>query len=94
MEPPVPHPHTINTLRWGADAAFAMLAGGQLWKLRIPEVEAVSDDALPPALRKITQEMQRRYLTNDFWYRRHDGWWLAAGAASAAQAHDEATGSA
>ena len=30
MEPPVPHPHTINALRWGADAAFAMLAGMQL----------------------------------------------------------------
>lgn len=71
--------------------AFAMLAGGQLWKLRIPEVEAVIEDALPPALREITREMQRRYLTNDFWYRQRDGWWLAAGAAGSAQTHDEAT---
>ena len=73
--------------------AFAMLSGGQLWKLRIPEVEPVDDDALPPALREIAREMQRRYLTNDFWYRQRDGWWLAAGAASAAQGRDEASDS-
>jgi len=30
MEPPVPRPDTIDALRWGADAAFAMLAGMQL----------------------------------------------------------------
>jgi Dimerisation domain len=30
MEPPVPRPDTIDALRWGADAAFAMLAGVQL----------------------------------------------------------------
>jgi hypothetical protein len=30
MEHPVPRPDTIHALRWGADAAFAMLAGMQL----------------------------------------------------------------
>ena len=30
MEPRVPRPDTIQALRWGADAAFAMLAGMQL----------------------------------------------------------------
>jgi hypothetical protein len=30
MEHPAPHPDTINALRWGADAAFALLAGMQL----------------------------------------------------------------
>ena len=30
MEQPVPRPDTIDALRWGADAAFAMLAGMQL----------------------------------------------------------------
>ena len=30
MEPAVPRPDTIQALRWGADAAFAMLAGLQL----------------------------------------------------------------
>ena len=29
MEPAVPRPDTIQALRWGADAAFAMLAGLQ-----------------------------------------------------------------
>ena len=30
MDPAVPRPDTIQALRWGADAAFAMLAGMQL----------------------------------------------------------------
>jgi len=30
MEQPVPRPETIDALRWGADAAFALLAGMQL----------------------------------------------------------------
>ena len=30
MEHPAPRPDTINALRWGADAAFALLAGMQL----------------------------------------------------------------
>jgi hypothetical protein len=30
METPSPRPDTINKLRFGADAAFAMLAGMQL----------------------------------------------------------------
>ena len=30
MEPRVPRPDTIQALRWGVDAAFAMLAGLQL----------------------------------------------------------------
>src|SRR2546428_11256109 len=30
MEPRVPRPDTIQALRWGADAAFALLAGLQL----------------------------------------------------------------
>jgi hypothetical protein len=30
MEHPVPRPNIINALRWGTDAAFAMLAGMQL----------------------------------------------------------------
>jgi len=30
MEHPVPRPDTIQALRWGADAAFAILGGMQL----------------------------------------------------------------
>jgi conjugative coupling factor TraD (SXT/TOL subfamily) len=75
--------------------AFGMLSGGQLWKIRIPQVEAIADDALPPALRHVISDMQRRYVTNDYWYRQRETWWLAAGAASAAErARGEAAGTA
>jgi conjugative coupling factor TraD (SXT/TOL subfamily) len=59
--------------------AFAMLAGGQLWKLRIPLVDSIGDDALPLSLRSLTTAMERSYITNDHWYRQRETWWLAAG---------------
>jgi conjugative coupling factor TraD (TOL family) len=75
--------------------AFAMLSGGQLWKIRIPQVEAITDDSLPPALRHVIADMERRYVTNDYWYRQRETWWLAAGAVSAAEkARGEAAGTA
>jgi conjugative coupling factor TraD (SXT/TOL subfamily) len=73
--------------------AFAMLSGGQLWKIRIPQVEAITDDALPPALSDVISDMQRRYMTNDYWYRQRETWWLAAGVAGE-KAHGEAAGTA
>jgi conjugative coupling factor TraD (TOL family) len=73
--------------------AFAMLSGGQLWKIRIPQVEAIADEALPPALRHVIGDMQRRYVTNDYWYRQRETWWLAAGA-TGEKAHGEAAGTA
>jgi len=73
--------------------AFAMLAGGQLWKLRMPLVEEIGDDALPPSLRKLTAEMERSYITNDHWYRQRETWWLAAAQGSAGDADgDKASG--
>ncbi|MEX2123870.1 MAG: type IV conjugative transfer system coupling protein TraD [Woeseia sp.] len=75
--------------------AFAMLSGGQLWKIRIPQVEAIGDEVLPPALRHVIGDMQRRYVTNDYWYRQRETWWLAAEATSVAEkAHGEAAGTA
>ena len=75
--------------------AFAMLSGGQLWKIRIPQVDAIADEALPPALRDVISDMQRRYVTNDYWYRQRETWWLAAGATSTAEeAGGEAAGTA
>jgi conjugative coupling factor TraD (TOL family) len=58
--------------------AFAMLAGGQLWKLRMPLADPVSDEALPPSLRRIAREMARTYVTNEHWYRQRDDWWIDA----------------
>jgi hypothetical protein len=74
--------------------AFSMLSGGQLWKIRIPQVEAITDDALPPVLRHVITDMERHYVTNDYWYRQRETWWLAAGGAAGAKAHGEAAGTA
>ncbi|MCH8136789.1 MAG: hypothetical protein IIB77_12480 [Proteobacteria bacterium] len=59
--------------------AFAMLAGGQLWKLRMPLADSIDDAALPQAFRDLAAEMERSYITNDHWYRQRETWWLAAG---------------
>ena len=59
--------------------AFAMLSGGQLWKLRMPLADTITDNSLPPSLLKLSQEMERSYITNDHWYRQRETWWLAAG---------------
>ncbi len=56
---------------------FAMLSGGQLWKIRIPLVEDVDERALPDHLRTMADEMERSYITNDHWYRQREIWWLA-----------------
>ena len=62
--------------------AFAMLSGGQLWKLRIPLADSIDDAALPQAFRDLAIEMERSYITNDHWYRQRETWWLAAGESS------------
>lgn len=59
--------------------AFALLEGGQLWKIRIPLPDHRSDKSIPPDLGEITTQMQRAYITNDYWYRIKDNWWYGAG---------------
>ena len=59
--------------------AFAMLSGGQLWKLRMPLAESIDEEVLPPAFRDVAAEMERSYITNDYWYRQRETWWLATG---------------
>jgi hypothetical protein len=51
MEHPVPHPDTINALRWGADAAFALLAGMQLDVFTPLQHGPLSAEQLAEALR-------------------------------------------
>ena len=58
--------------------AFAMLSGGQLWKLRMPLADTIAEDSLPQSLRTLAKEMERSYITNDHWYRQRESWWLAA----------------
>ena len=55
--------------------AFALLEGGQLWKLRIPL--PVDDGDMPESLAEIASEMERTYITNDSWYRVKEPWWMA-----------------
>ena len=57
--------------------AFALLEGGQLWKLRMPLPDARGDQAMPAGLADIANEMERTYITNDHWYRVQEPWWMA-----------------
>jgi conjugative coupling factor TraD (TOL family) len=61
--------------------AFALLAGGQLWKIRVPLIRSSKDTALPQSLRAMTAQMTRQYVSNDHWYRHEDRWWIAVGPA-------------
>ena len=55
--------------------AFALLEGGQLWKLRMPL--PATDQGLPDTLAEIANDMERTYITNDHWYRARETWWHA-----------------
>jgi conjugative coupling factor TraD (SXT/TOL subfamily) len=71
--------------------AFAMLSGGQLWKLRMPLADTIVGATLPPLLRQVASDMEQCYITNDHWYRQRDTWWLAAAHPGSHQAasHDD-----
>jgi conjugative coupling factor TraD (TOL family) len=57
--------------------AFALLEGGQLWKIRIPLPDDREDTAMPDDFEAIAEAMRRSYVTNDHWYRVTDHWWHA-----------------
>ncbi len=54
--------------------AFALLEGGQLWKLRMPLPDPCADRFMPASLADIAREMERTYITNDQWYRMQESW--------------------
>jgi hypothetical protein len=56
--------------------AFAMLSGGQLWKLRMPLADTIAENSLPHSLCALAEKMERSYITNDHWYRQRETWWL------------------
>ncbi len=58
--------------------AFALLEGGQLWKIRMPLPDTRGDYAMPSGLTDIANEMERTYITNDQWYRVQEPWWMGA----------------
>jgi len=57
--------------------AFALLEGGQLWKIRIPLPDDREDASMPDNFEAIADAMRRSYVTNDQWYRVTDHWWHA-----------------
>ena len=70
-EVPLLTPAELVTLPKGQ--AFALLEGGQLWKIRMPLPATDSD--MPESLTEIAKEMERTYITNDHWYRVQEPWW-------------------
>ena len=74
-EVPMLTPAELITLPKGQ--AFALLEGGQLWKIRMPLPAAESD--MPETLTEIANEMERTYITNDHWYRVQEPWWAGRG---------------
>jgi len=71
--------------------AFALLEGGQLWKLRMPLPDTRGDQAMPAGLADIANEMERTYITNDQWYRVQEPWWMAVADVSASNEPAENT---
>jgi conjugative coupling factor TraD (TOL family) len=61
--------------------AYALLAGGQLWKIRVPLIGSSKQTALPQSLQAMTAQMTRQYVSNDHWYRHEDRWWIPVGPA-------------
>lgn len=49
--------------------AFALLEGGQLWKLRMPlPAGDIGDVLMPESITKIAEEMRRNYHSGDTWW--------------------------
>ncbi|MCG8023582.1 MAG: type IV conjugative transfer system coupling protein TraD [Candidatus Thiodiazotropha endolucinida] len=86
-EVPLLTPAELITLPKGQ--AFALLKGGQLWKIRMPLPATDSD--MPETLTEITNEMERTYITNDHWYRVQEPWWGAAPDVSEPEVEAEAS---
>ena len=65
-EAPMLSPADIMALPKGQ--AFALLEGGQLWKIRIPLPDARLDPHLPENLAQVAEAMTRKYTTADHWW--------------------------
>ena len=65
-EVPLLTPADIVTLPKGQ--AFALLEGGQLWKLRMPLAAAENDPEIPDDIQQIAAEMAQQYMTSDHWW--------------------------
>ena len=52
--------------------AFAMLEGGNLWKIRMPLPDDSGDEGMPKELQAISNDMRQRYRTSDHWWQTSD----------------------
>ena len=75
-EVPMLSPAELVTLPKGQ--AFALLEGGQLWKLRMPLPDRGTGRCLPQSLDEIARDMERAYVPGNPWHRVHEPWWLEA----------------
>ncbi|ENS3353383.1 type IV conjugative transfer system coupling protein TraD [Salmonella enterica] len=64
---PLLEPADVVTLPKGQ--AFALLEGGQLWKIRMPlPAGDVDDKLMPQSIAKIAEEMRRNYHSGEAWW--------------------------
>jgi type IV secretory pathway TraG/TraD family ATPase VirD4 len=66
---PIITPNDVMTLPKGQ--AFALIKGGQLWKIRMPLPDPGHDPAMPASLNQIAKEMQQRYASTQADWRAH-----------------------
>ncbi|MFQ6245922.1 type IV conjugative transfer system coupling protein TraD [Yersinia enterocolitica] len=59
--------------------AFALLEGGQLWKIRMPLPDSSNDPLMPESISRIVEYMQQNYRTGE-------NWWLGSALPPDAQA--------
>lgn len=48
--------------------AFALLEGGQLWKIRMPLPDGSNDQLMPESISRIAEYMQQNYRTGENWW--------------------------
>lgn len=59
-------PSTVIQLPKGQ--AFALIEGGQLWKVRMPLPGAIKDEHMPKDLQQLCKLMKERYRTGESWW--------------------------
>jgi len=66
VEAPLLTPPDLMSLSKGQ--AFALMNGGELWKIRIPLPKPDDDESMPQNIKEIAEEMRHTYSTRDCWW--------------------------
>lgn len=64
----VPMIEASSVVRLPKGQAFALLEGGQLWKIRMPLPGSSNDDLMPENLEKLAGYMRKNYRTSEGWW--------------------------